>query len=125
MKSDLVNIFNRLTSSELADCDLFSDILENHYEKFKYFYSLIEDINVSKIDRIYCKTNKNTLRIVIEPEDTSYINKIIYSINSNKDDYTFSKYFNLNLIESGDCLLVEIETKNNVKEEGIYENRSF
>lgn len=123
MKSDLINIFNRLTSSELADYDLFFEILENHYEKFKYLYSLIEDINLKKIDQIYCKTSKTKLRIIIEPQKESYINDIIYNINKNRDNYTFSEHFNLDLIESGDRLLIEIKTKNNKKEGELYESR--
>jgi len=123
MKSDLINIFNRLTSSELADYNLFSEILENHYEKFKYLYSLIETINLDKVDRIQCKTNKHNLRVVIEPDDISYINDIICEINSNRNKYTFYKYFDLNLTESHSCLLIEIGIKNNKKEGEMYASR--
>jgi len=123
MKTDLINVFNRLTDSQLVDCNLFSDILENHYEKFKYFYSLIEDINLNKIEQIYCKANKNALRVIIEPHDITYINDIVFKINSNRDDYIFSKHFKLNLVESKNYLLVEISTKNNKKEGDIYDSR--
>lgn len=123
MKSDLINIFNRLTSSELADYNLFSEILENHYEKFKYLYSLIENVNLNKVEQIYCTTNKTTLRVIIEPHDVSYINDIIYKINKKRDKYTFSKHFTLNLVESQNYLLVEIGTKNNKKEGEMYESR--
>lgn len=123
MKSDLINIFNRLTSSELADYNLFSELLENHYEKFKYLYSLIETINLTKIDKIYCKVNKNILKVFIEPQEIAHINNIIYKINKNKNNYTFSEYFKLNLIESNSTLIIEIKTKNNKKEGDIYESR--
>ena len=123
MKSDLINIFNRLTSSELADYNLFDDILENHYEKFKYLYSLIEDIDLKKIGQIYCKAKKNCLRVIIEPDNVSDINTIIYSINENRNNYTFSKYFKLDIVESQNNLLLEIGVKNNKKEGDMYDNR--
>lgn len=123
MKSDLINIFNRLTSSELADYNLFSEILENHYEKFKYLYTLIEDINLDKIDKIQCKTNKHNLRVVIEPDDISYINDIVCEINGNRNKYTFYKHFDLNITESHSCLLIEISIKNNKKEGEMYASR--
>lgn len=123
MKSDLINIFNRLTSSELADYNLFSEILENHYEKFKYLYSLLEGVNLKKIDDITCNTNKNTLRVIIEPEEVSYINDIIYKMNKNRNNYTYSKHFKLDINESNSRLLVEITTKNNKKEGEMYESR--
>lgn len=123
MKSDLINIFNRLTSSKLADYNLFSDILENHYEKYKYLYSLIDDINLNKIEQIYCKANKNSLRVIIEPHNISYINDIVYKINEKRNNYTFSKHFKLNLVETQNYLLVEISTKYNKKEGDIYASR--
>ena len=123
MKSDLINIFNRLTSSELADYNLFSEILENHYEKYKYLYSLIEEINLDKVDRIYCKTNKHNLRVVIEPQEITYINDIICEINKNRNKYTFYKHFNLDMVESHNCLLIEIGIKNNKKEGEMYASR--
>lgn len=123
MKSDLINIFNRLTSSELADYNLFSEILENHYEKYKYLYSLIEDVNLDKVEQIYCKTNKHNLRVIIEPHDISYINDIVCEINSKRNNHTFHKHFNLNMIESQNCLLIEIGIKNNKKEGEMYASR--
>jgi len=123
MKSDKVNIFNRLTSSELADSDLFSDILENHYEKFNYLCSLIETINLNKIDNIYCNAKKNTLRVIIEPNNTDDINDIIYKINKKRDNYIFSKHFSLDVIESNATILIEISTINNKKEGELYDSR--
>ena len=123
MKSDLINIFNRLTSSELADYNLFSEIIENHYEKFKYLYTLIENVNLNRVEQIYCKTNKNTLRVIIEPIEVSYINDVIYKINKNKNKYSFSKHFKLDVTESQNYILIEISIKDNKKEGDIYESR--
>lgn len=124
MKSDLINTLNRLTSSkELADFNLLDDIIENCYEKFKYFNTLLESLDLDSIDEIKCNETKNSLRVIIEPKDISYINTIIFTINNNKNNYKFAKFFKLNIIESNDCILVEIKEKNNIKEGEMYESR--
>lgn len=81
MKSDLINIFNRLTSSELADYSIFEDIIEYHYEKFKLFYKIIKKIDLRKIDEIFCiDPNAESLNISIITRDNKYISDILDSI---------------------------------------------
>ena len=125
MKNDLINTLNRLTSSEeLADLNLLDDIVENCYEKFKYFNTLLDTVDIDKtISEIKCNETKNSLRVIIEPKDASYMNNIIFNINNNKNNYTFSKHFSLNIIESGDSILIEIKSKNNIKEGDMYDSR--
>ena len=124
IKTDLITIFNQLTSSELADYNLFEDILSNHYEKFKYLYSLIKKVNLNKIDKIYCKTSSSSIHVFIEPHDIKYLNDIIYAINTNRNSYMFSDYFTLNVYEANGTLHIEISlTDDEVKEGDIYANR--
>lgn len=123
MASNLITIFNRLTSSELADYNIFSEILENHYEKFKYFYSLIDGVDLDKVEQIYARTGKNSLRITIEPHEIQYINDIVFTINKNRNNYTFSDHFTINMVESSGCLLIEIGMQNNKKEKSVYASR--
>lgn len=123
MKNDLIDTLHRLTSSELADVNLLDDIVENCYEKFKYFNTLLESLDLDTIEQIGCNETKNSLRVIIEPKDASNINTIIFTINNNKNNYTFSKYFKLNVVESNGCVLVEVKEKDNIKEGEIYESR--
>lgn len=124
MKNDLITIFNQLTSSELADYKLFSNIIENHYEKFKYLYSLIEDVDLSTVDKIYCDCDEeDSLTIYIEAAKTKYLNEIIFTINSNKKSYAFFDYFNTDLIQDHNKLCMVISVRNGMKEDDIYANR--
>jgi len=123
MKNDFITIFNQLTSSKLADYSLFSDMLENHYEKFKFLYYLIENINLNNIDSIYSKATKKELTTFIVPKSVKYSNDIIYNINNRKHKYSLSKYFNIDLIEGKDVLQICISLANNKKEGEIYADR--
>lgn len=123
MKNDFITIFNQLTSSKLADYSLFSDLIDNHYEKFKYLYYLIGDVDISKIDTIYAKTSKKTLTTYITPKNVKYSNEIIFDINSKKHKYQYSNYFEVNLIEERNVLEISIKTVDNKKEGDIYADR--
>lgn len=125
--SDIISIFNRLTDNELADYHLFENILDNHYGKFKYFYYIIRELDITKVNRITCK-------IVSDSE-------LLFSIKSNKrtvkkylctyDDFNrssntyFNRYFSYNILEvdSG----VEVHIRCNCDDENkIYmDNYSF
>lgn len=123
MKNDLITIFNQLTSSELADYSLFSNILENHYEKFKYLYSLIEDVDLSIIDNIDCEVNPHCLRTIIDAQKSKYLNEIVYSINSNRCSYIYYKYFDVDLKQDHTQLIIDIMMKSDNGEDIIYANR--
>ena len=119
----MVTIFNQLTSSELADYTLFENILEYHYEKFRYFYFLINDIDLKKIEKIYCKEKKNNIKVYIVPHENKYINDIVFAINNCKNDYSSSKYFTVDIIEEYNNIVVDIGMKNDREEGDIYANR--
>jgi len=123
MRHDMVTIFNQLTSSELADYTLFENILEYHYEKFRYFYFLINDIDLKKIEKIYCKEKKNNIKVYIVPHENKYINDIVFAINNCKNDYSSSKYFTVDIIEEYNNIVVDIGMKNDREEGDIYANR--
>lgn len=123
MKNDLITIFNQLTSSKLADYSLFSDIIEKHYEKFKYLYSLIEDVDLSTVDKIDCEVDQYKLRTIIDAHKNKYLNDIIYTINANRCSYIHYDFFNVDLIQNHTQLVIDITMKSNNGEEIIYANR--
>lgn len=66
MVKDRIVVFNRLTDSRLADCSLFEDLLENHYQHFIQAYDIISLNNlIDKVDDITCKTKKDQLELII------------------------------------------------------------
>ena len=46
MVKDRIVVFNRLTDHTIADCSIFEELLENHYQKFVYFYNIIENNDI-------------------------------------------------------------------------------
>ena len=124
MKSDLITIFNQLTSQELADCNLFDGVLENHYEKVKYLHSLLNGVNMSNIENIYCDSYLyDVLDVVIVPKDIKYNNNIIKKINKNLNNYFYSEYFEISVIEIKNIIKILISVVGGTREEEIYENR--
>lgn len=123
IRTDLITIFNQLTSSELADYNLFEDIISNHYEKFRYLYSLINKISLRKINKIYCTTSSSAIHVCIEPHEIKYMDDIIYVINANKHKYTYSDYFNLDIYEKRGVLHISISIDDGSKEGDLYANR--
>jgi len=123
IKNNLITIFNQLTSDELADYNLFVDLLENHYEKVKYLYYLLNGIKLKKINKIYCSPSQTSINVKIEPDDNRYINEIIYRINSNKKSYMFSDFFDVDIIEEREILKIDIRLKNGTEEADIYASR--
>ena len=123
MRHDMITLFNQLTSSELADYTLFENILEYHYEKFRYFYFLINDVNLKKIEKIYCKEKRSNIMVYIIPHENKYINDIVFAINNSKTQYATSKYFTLDIIEDHNTLVIDIGMCNDCEEGDIYANR--
>lgn len=123
MKNDFITLFNRLTSSKLADYSLFSDMIENHYEKFKFLYYMINNIDLNNIDSIYSKTSKKELKTTIVPKNVKYANNVIFEINKRKQDYQYAEYFEIDLSEKNNNIQITISIVDNKKEGEIYENR--
>jgi len=63
--ADIITVFNRLTESELVDCILFEKVLDDHYDKFKYFYFILVEMNMVDVDTISCGCDDNILTFEI------------------------------------------------------------
>jgi hypothetical protein len=122
MSNDMVLIFNQLIDKELTDCDLFKDILDLHYEKFKYFYKIIEDMDLSSVQKINCEELESLLKIIISFKNKSNRDLFFKDFNSLKD--SFSKdYFTLNIDKDTNKINITIINNNIYTEEDIYEDR--
>ena len=78
-------MFNQLTSSKLADCSLFTNILDHHYEKFQYLYSLLKGIDLDLIKDISCTESSSHIKVYIKPYENNYIHEDGYDISAKKD----------------------------------------
>lgn len=123
--SDMIQIFNQLTSNKLADCSYFEDILDTHFFKFRYFYSLIDDVNIKHIDTIDCEIKSSSIVVCITPSENKYINNIIRIINKNKKNDSMTQFFDMNLIESNSKLYIDISLLDLDEEGDIFDDNRF
>ncbi|MBF1107113.1 MAG: hypothetical protein HXL57_01230 [Solobacterium sp.] len=66
MVKDRIVVFNRLTDHTIADCSIFEELLENHYQKFVYFYNIIENNDIIEyVDDVYCIPTRHRLDVYI------------------------------------------------------------
>ena len=101
MNKNRIVVFNRLTESELADCSMFEELLENHYHKFVFFYTIMSDSDLLQhVDQISCKpVNKQELDIIITLDGIYMINTI--AIFPSTKGTVLLLYINYKLIRGG------------------------
>lgn len=119
----MITLFNRLTSKKLVDYTLYDHVIGYHYEKFKYLYYMIGDIDLSHIDNITCEDDEDDLIVYISTTKPKYLDDVVYTINDRKNSYSKREYFKLNVSELSDVVTLSIGIQNNEKEEDLYENR--
>ena len=62
MKKNKIVVFNRLTSSELADVEVFENLVGDKYFQFSKLYEIISENDfIYYIDDIMCKIDKDTV----------------------------------------------------------------
>ena len=125
-RHSMITVFNQLTSSSLIDCDLFRNILDNHFLKFRYFYSLVDGINLSKVDTICCEEKDDHITICITPHENNYINNIVSTLNKNNKKRQGSKYFDTDITENESKIYLDIYLyDSNIKEGELYDANRF
>lgn len=120
----MVKIFNQLTHTELADFSpiLYEELLGNHYEKYRCFYDMVDEIPVEvtkSVKGFSCYCNDKSIEVIIE-----------FSSKSKRDKYNdklepiISEYFNIEIsVNNAKKINISIENKRKIsKEEDIYEN---
>lgn len=122
--NDMITLFNQLTSSKLADFNVFAEIVDNHYEKFKYLYYMISKLNLKKINTVLCDLNESSINVEITAKENKYINTIIYTINERKSTYKKSDYFIVDVCEQNGIVILGISMDCDSKEgEILYADR--
>lgn len=122
MKHDRITIFNHIASNNLLEVDLFEQLLEYHFEKFRYFYSLLENINLQNIKCINCKEKKKSLKLYIVPLENKYINDIIDRINNQRNIYALHDSFNLDVNVCDGQIEIQISLNPEAEEVELYED---
>lgn len=123
--ADMITVFNQLTQTELADSSLFEDVMQNHFEKFKYFYAVMQVLSLKLVDKIVCSTATTQLVISINFEKKGDREKFSESFRNSLLDCPscLNKYFSVNVTTTGKKLNISIENKSISREDEIYEDR--
>lgn len=126
--NDMITIFNQLTSTELADYTLFDNLLELHFEKFRYFYSTIKYLDLDNISEITCTDTDDSLTFNIRPKKNKYVNDVenLLISEANKYAYHYAKHFKIDISSTNSMIIFKISHKKIRKEREIYaEDRTF
>jgi hypothetical protein len=128
--TDVLTLFNQLTHRELADYSIgerVGFIMTNHYEKFKYFYHLMEDVKINKVDKIKCSDSEDTRSLVVRVDfdDKKHMNRFQKEFSNIAAAFRGypAKYFSVDISIDKKSLYITIENKNISSEEDIYEDR--
>ena len=120
---DMITAFNCITEKHNADRDsIFNDIIEYHYEKYRYFYHILSSLRQSSIKDIFGEIEDSVLIIAIEPTSIDQLPKLYKAINKSKDNYILSTSFNLDMEETGSIIYLRFSLAPDIEsEDSIHE----
>lgn len=124
-ENNMTVLWNKMTGEDhLTNKCNWESLIDNHYEKFKFFYKMLKYIKIEKIDIIACSDNDSSLIITMEFSTPKKAEKHLSLLQDaqEKVEFSYKKYFTFDydLLEK----LIHIEISNqDIKEEGdLYEN---
>lgn len=86
----VIEVFDQLTHTELADCNTFQNILNNHYNKFKMIYKHIRHLELDDIMKITCADTRDGLIVCIIPKNPEVLLGFVEDVD---DEYHFNVHF--------------------------------
>ena len=125
MTRNVVDVFNQLTLSEASGYSSFENILENHYNKFKYFYESIRLLTEVEPLSWSPSFQDTTLSIDISFETSTDTNSFYENLSSILETlvYPESKHFTYDAnITTGTTVNITIANISIVREDELYEN---
>jgi hypothetical protein len=125
---NIVNLFNRLTDNRLADYHLFENIIDDHYDKFRYFYLIVSNIDMHNVIKINGGVVSNMeVLFFIEAEEafiTDYYDDISKNHQCLKNNY-FNKYFKVKIDQVYNGINIYIECIYDDENEIYKDNYAF
>lgn len=111
----IIEVFNQLTHTELADCNTFQNILNNHYNKFKMIYKHIKHLEIDDILKITCIDSDSGLIVCIIPRRPEILIDFVEDVDN---DYNFDVEFSYT---DGKLLMKIFDS--DISEVDIYESK--
>ena len=123
MNNNVITVFNQLTQKELTDCALFESILNDHYEKFKFFYTTLECLDLKSIKSIDCITTKQSIEMIIYTNNKSIKNLNTCISNGLKDSKCkYKDFFRFYIETEKNQINISITNNNFDNEVTLYED---
>lgn len=114
----MIFIFNTITSS-LVELPEVYDMIDNHFEKYRYFYKFIGEIDLSILSNVTLLVSDIGITIEMVGSD---LDDIWEELNCNLDcDFRFKKFFSLVLNRTDESVLITIENLNIPNEKSVYQ----
>lgn len=108
---------NLITQAEFSSKGIFDNILSDHALKFKYFYSLLDEVEVKHVDNVYAKDDGAELTLTIIPSANKYLNEIIFAINRCIDNSHLSEFMVVDISEINSTIQVAISLIDEIESE--------
>lgn len=117
--ANMINVYNQLVGMDNTDCTKFKEILDKHFEKYRFFVSLLEEIGEEHIETYECeKHSYNSLLIKIIPSSEVIISDLKNRMISITKRKFYSKYFKYSITSESDYINIKISSK--MKESEFY-----
>lgn len=117
--TNMINVYNQIVGNDDSDCTKFKEILDKHFEKYRYFCSLLEDIGEDSVSEYQC-INQTHSSIVIRvlPSSKERLLDLRDDMISITKKKSYSKYFKYS-ITSND-VYINIKISSRMKESEFY-----
>lgn len=121
---DMVAVISQLTQPESTDCSKFDQVIDHHFEKFRYFYNLLQCDGFDTVKSMDCSCADDHQSLQVEllfdkkNQRDVFNTSFMERINTSK---TFqAKYFIVVLTPTKNSLNISIENKLISREDDIY-----
>ncbi|MMZ42260.1 hypothetical protein D1872_37800 [compost metagenome] len=118
---NMVTTINQLTRSNHTSDPRFETVIDVHYEKFRYFYELLQGTH-ELVKDMECSEDRRVLQVKLLPIQTTHLQEIQTIVEDNivTSNEMQQTYFNVNISKEKKSLNITIECKSIVEECEIY-----
>lgn len=123
---DIVNLLEDISINELTSEDVFDEIIEDHYEKFKYLHAFLRSVDMKVFKKVkFCNCKTSDYSIIVELVSTAKdLNKLQVKLKEVLENFFYYRQENFRLdiypaSYSKDILLIDICTINECREDDI------
>ena len=117
--TNMINVYNQIVGEDDSDCTKFKEILDRHFEKYRYFCSLLEDIGEEAVAEYECvKQSHASITIRVLPASSERLLDLRDDMISITKRKSYSKYFKYSITSNDAYINIKISSK--MKESDLY-----